>query len=107
MFSVGRIRTSTGNTKLKGESKIFYVQHHISWPGPNESSHFQANLIWWDSPFKDQVPLKIYKRNISGSMQKKDLSIDITINPVNFCWTVPLKLRIFFCYEYPWSVKQS
>jgi hypothetical protein len=20
--------------------------------GPDESDHFQANLIWWDSPFK-------------------------------------------------------
>ncbi len=25
----------------------------MSLPRPNESYHFQANLIWWDSPFKD------------------------------------------------------
>jgi hypothetical protein len=31
--------------------------------------------------FKEQVPLKFKKRNISGSMQKEDLSIDITFNP--------------------------
>jgi hypothetical protein len=24
----------------------------MSLPRPNESYHFQANLIWWDSPFK-------------------------------------------------------
>jgi hypothetical protein len=23
----------------------------MSLPRPNESYHFQANLIWWDSPF--------------------------------------------------------
>jgi hypothetical protein len=31
--------------------------------------------------FKEQVPLKLKKRNISGSMGKEDLSIDITFNP--------------------------
>jgi hypothetical protein len=31
--------------------------------------------------FKEQVPLKLKKRNISSSMQKEDLSIDITFNP--------------------------
>ncbi len=31
--------------------------------------------------FKEQVPLKLKKINISGSMRKKDLSIDITFNP--------------------------
>jgi hypothetical protein len=31
--------------------------------------------------FKEQVPLKFLKRNISGSMRKEDLSIDITFNP--------------------------
>jgi hypothetical protein len=25
----------------------------MSLPRPNEPYHFQANLIWWDSPFKD------------------------------------------------------
>ncbi len=25
----------------------------MSLPRPNESYHFQANLIWWDSPFND------------------------------------------------------
>jgi hypothetical protein len=24
----------------------------MSLPRPNEPYHFQANLIWWDSPFK-------------------------------------------------------
>jgi hypothetical protein len=24
----------------------------MSLPRPNEPHHFQANLIWWDSPFK-------------------------------------------------------
>jgi outer membrane protein assembly factor BamB len=31
--------------------------------------------------FKEQVPVKVKTRNISGSMQKEDLSIDITFNP--------------------------
>jgi hypothetical protein len=31
--------------------------------------------------FKEQVPLKLKKINISGSMQKENLSIDITFNP--------------------------
>jgi hypothetical protein len=31
--------------------------------------------------FKEQVPLKLKKRNISGSMRKEDLSIDITFYP--------------------------
>jgi hypothetical protein len=31
--------------------------------------------------FKEQVPLKFKKRNISGSMRMEDLSIDITFNP--------------------------
>jgi hypothetical protein len=30
--------------------------------------------------FKEQVPLK-FKKEISGSMRKEDLSIDITFNP--------------------------
>jgi hypothetical protein len=30
--------------------------------------------------FKEQVPSK-FNKNISGSMQKEDLSIDITFNP--------------------------
>jgi hypothetical protein len=29
---------------------------------------------------KEQVPLKLKKENISGSMRKEDLSIDITLN---------------------------
>ncbi len=56
MFSVGRTRTSTDNTKLNGESNIFFhVQRHMSLLKPNESYHFQANLIWWDSPFKNMT----------------------------------------------------
>jgi hypothetical protein len=41
----------------------------MSLPRPNEPYHFQANLIWWDSPFKllileydgseKEVPVKI------------------------------------------------
>jgi hypothetical protein len=31
--------------------------------------------------FKEQVPLKFKKRNVSGSMRKEDLLIDITFNP--------------------------
>jgi hypothetical protein len=31
--------------------------------------------------FKEQVPFKLKKRNISGLMRKEDLSIDITFNP--------------------------
>jgi hypothetical protein len=40
--------------------------------------------------FKEQVPLKFKNINISGSMQKEDLSIDITFNLlyVSFCLTV-------------------
>jgi hypothetical protein len=26
----------------------------MSLPRPNESYHFKANLIWWDSPFKSR-----------------------------------------------------
>ncbi len=39
--------------KIKGRVKIFFnVQSHMSYPRPNEADHFQANLIWWDGPFK-------------------------------------------------------
>jgi hypothetical protein len=31
--------------------------------------------------FKEQVSVKFKKRNISGSMRKEDLLIDITFNP--------------------------
>ncbi len=27
----------------------------MSLPRPNEPYYFQANLIWWDSPFKEKV----------------------------------------------------
>ncbi len=33
-------------------------------------------------------------KNISGSMRMKDLSIDVTYAPVNFCWTVPLIVKL-------------
>jgi hypothetical protein len=54
--------------------------------------------IFWLKPlkpgclrFKEEVPFKIKKENNSGSMQKEDLSIDITSTPVGFRWIVPLK----------------
>ncbi len=53
--------------------------------------------IFWLKPlkpgflrFEEQVPFKIKKENIGGSMRKEDLSIDITSTPVSFHWIVPL-----------------
>ncbi len=36
----------------------------MSLPRPNESYHFQANLIWWDSPFKCWNLKIIFRLNI-------------------------------------------
>ncbi len=42
--------------KIKGRvKKILNVQRHMSLPRPNEPYHFQANLVWCDSPFKCQT----------------------------------------------------
>jgi hypothetical protein len=33
----------------------------MSLPRPNESYHFQVNLIWWDSPFNLTPLVKDYE----------------------------------------------
>ncbi len=65
--------------KIKGRVKNFVnVQRHMSLPRPNESYHFQANLVWWDSPFKGRVT--------SGKISLKIESMDSPHWDIR-CWT--------------------
>jgi hypothetical protein len=50
--------------------------------------------------FKEQVPFKL-KKNISGSMRKEDLSIDITFNPCKFSLDSPFKVIFLFYFYFP------
>ncbi len=38
----------------------------MSLPRPNESYHFQANLIWWDSPFNTSLKGYVVRWKLAG-----------------------------------------
>ncbi len=48
------------NSHKERVKKNFNAQRHMSLPRPNESYHFQANLIWWDSPFKCRLSIRLF-----------------------------------------------
>jgi hypothetical protein len=57
----------------------------MSLPRPNESYHFQANLIWWDSPFKGISKSTGWICFIPVTANKKILH-------VKWIWQDPLKI---------------
>ncbi len=54
----------------------------MSLPRPNESYHFQANLIWLDSPFKSRIhpwSLKSLKLSLDSKRVFAEFQFWITV----------------------------
>jgi hypothetical protein len=61
----------------------------MSLPRPNESYHFQANLIWWGSPFKKIMTLSI-------KLFKFPQGLLWSTNPLFsiYSWTLQIKVQL-------------
>ncbi len=66
---------------------------------PNEPYHFQANLIWWDSPFKCLIWEKNYsivpQDQGSQNLTLKVEILDLWFLKVKTCHLVDLTLKLF------------
>jgi hypothetical protein len=56
----------------------------------NEPYHFQANLIWWDSPFKNKQCQKSKRKSNSETRRSRQREEEEGAARGGECWTDPL-----------------